>query len=802
MEFTEKVNLEICQKLKDMTFIQYKELSESTISKKNDDWKTDIIGEYTKLNNFLKEILSSKNNHVVKYDFVKGKTFGRLQSQNPSLQRIYKPFRGILCDGITYDLDMINAHPNILINYCKKNSIPCPALTDYIENREECLNEIMEEFDISRDYAKTQYLTCINKQTLTTKINGKKVKSKKFNKFSLECVEIIKSLYEKYKVEYKDYLKSETEEWNYKGKLINLLLCKTENEYLGKAKELLKKKNIEVCTLMFDGCMIYINESYKIETIIKELDTLFKKYNIKWSLKNHNTDLLERINEMVIIKVDTFLGDNIVEVSNHILGGILKNKIYNDIDTTYLYTKDIIIQSNIQSKLYNIVSDNDYYFVEHHNGDKRREVVKASKVYTHIEHIAKTLMMKAPEDKDFLNEVWKYTQFKLFFKNGYYDFNYEENGKKTCKFIEGTHNKTFIKINKNYTTKRNEKKRKILYDKILYPVFSIDDVEKDQEQVKLLEYFLYRMSRVLAGNIEDKVWILLQGLRNCGKGVLSDLLKNAFEGYIKTTNIGNFITKKLNTDTAKTLSWIIDYQFVRLAITQESVSSLSLKEKENIDGNMIKKFCSGGDEMEARKNHQDEYTFKIQSALMICCNDCPDIQPSDAMEFCNEFQMKSKFVDKEKLKDPSNLNTFKYYEKDPIIKSELLNDPEILMEFINIIIEAYNTPKEYPQSIKKDLEENEDEDDYTKLFNIFTITDKTTGKDRDFITNEDLKEILKSNKIPFTIKKCKMLLKTKGVLEDRKDGERGITGIKVKENEPDKEEPKKIKILTKSDLDV
>jgi hypothetical protein len=246
--------------------------------------------------------------------------------------------------------------------------------------------------------------------------------------------------------------------------------------------------------------------------------------------------------------------------------------------------------------------------------------------------------------------------------------------------------------------------------------------------------------------------------------------------------------RKANTDSAKSLSWMIDFQFCRLAITQEMTTDG--KEAEKIDGNMIKKFCSGGDELQARKNHQDEYNFKLQSSLLVCCNDCPEIKPTDAMEFCNNFQMKSKFVDKvDKMDENLKLKTFKYYEKDPLIKSEILNDPLIISEFVNMIFEAYNTERVYPQEILEENEENEDDDDMTKLFNIFTFTDNLTGSGKDFISNDDLKDIIRENKIPFHIKKCKMLLKTKGAIESRLcDGSRGISGIKIKERQQQEDE--------------
>jgi phage/plasmid-associated DNA primase len=152
-----------------------------------------------------------------------------------------------------------------------------------------------------------------------------------------------------------------------------------------------------------------------------------------------------------------------------------------------------------------------------------------------------------------------------------------------------------------------------LYKNILHPIFSIKNKDEDKVRVQFMEYFLYRMSRIMAGHIEDKKWVLLEGLRNSGKGVLTLLLENAFERYVKITNSGNFVYKENTQDEAKKQSWMIDYQFVRLAFTQEITINKQSRTSNKVDGNMIKKFCSGGDSIEARKNHQDEYQFKIQA---------------------------------------------------------------------------------------------------------------------------------------------------------------------------------------------
>ena len=95
-------------------------------------------------------------------------------------------------------------------------------------------------------------------------------------------------------------------------------------------------------------------------------------------------------------------------------------------------------------------------------------------------------------------------------------------------------------------------------------------------------------------------------------------------------------------------------------------------------------------------------------------------------------------------------------------------------EFVNIIIQAYKTKKEYPKEIKEEYENNDEEDDYTKLFSMFTITENKN----DYISNDDLRQI--ANYTPFTLCKCKKLLKSKGAKEgyNNQRTKRGLIGLK------------------------
>ena len=69
---------------------------------------------------------------------------GRYQSTVPlSLQNLSRKIRHTVCDEYLYDIDMKNAHPVLLSDYCAKNDIDAQWLDYYIQNRDKCLKEIM-----------------------------------------------------------------------------------------------------------------------------------------------------------------------------------------------------------------------------------------------------------------------------------------------------------------------------------------------------------------------------------------------------------------------------------------------------------------------------------------------------------------------------------------------------------------------------------------------------------------------------------------------------------------------------------
>ena len=393
----------------------------------------------------------------------------------------------------------------------------------------------------------------------------------------------------------------------------------------------------------------------------------------------------------------------------------------------------------------------------------------------HIEDLTKYLMNNAPVDDGFCNRIWNHTLFKLYFKNGYYDF-------KVGQFMP-TDNETFITIDRDLSFESNPTLRQEIFDKVLDPIFTVSESHSNIGQRKQLrDYFLRKMARIMAGHIEDKEWLAMYGFRDCGKGVITNFLEETFQRYVTTTNAENFMYKPNQGDSAKANSFMVDHIYKRAVIMNEA----PIPEKGTVcfDGNKIKKYCSGGDTLEARKNYQDELKFRVQSTLMFNFNDFPTVKPSDALEKCVHLECVSKFVDAG-YEDSKKLCTIQYYTKDDGIKKLFITRPDVQNEMVLMIIEAYSNGTEYPAELKKATDEDAS-DDTSKLIEAFEFT----GNTEDVVNNKRLKSVGASLGLVFTLKKMKVILMGKGAVEHRTSKERGLKGIKVKrEEESDDEDP-------------
>ena len=192
------------KELEGLTYTEHINLKNGLIIIKNFDKIISALPEKrrVKIQEKLKEFdflltlkkLCKNNSPIVHttYKFSKSLgNYGRLFANSGSLQNLPREFRNAL--GTNYhDLDMKNAHPEILYQYCSKNGIKCDISTKYINNRDEILESI-------EGAGKTMFLKIMN---------GSKIETD--NPFLIKFKEEIKIVHKIYVVSILNYLNLST----------------------------------------------------------------------------------------------------------------------------------------------------------------------------------------------------------------------------------------------------------------------------------------------------------------------------------------------------------------------------------------------------------------------------------------------------------------------------------------------------------------------------------------------------------------------------------------------------------------
>ena len=203
----------------------------------------------------LKKIIKNKSDIIhTKYNFSKTlSTYGRLFPQNPSLACMPREIRNCLAHEKYYDIDMKNAHPTLLSQYCKNNYIRCDILDKYVANRDEILNKICQDSGVDKDEAKQTFLSLLN----GGKGCGWQIPKYK-GTFIYDFKEEIKGIHEAVcRINIEEFKKvSRRKEFNKEGSMMNIVLCKLEHLVLMNAVMFMTEKGYNVDALVFDGFMV------------------------------------------------------------------------------------------------------------------------------------------------------------------------------------------------------------------------------------------------------------------------------------------------------------------------------------------------------------------------------------------------------------------------------------------------------------------------------------------------------------------------------------------------------------------
>ena len=627
------------------------------------------------------KVATIKYNKSSKYPSKIGRWFCKSGVGIQSMPRI---IRHTICDGLYIDLDFKNIHPTILQQICLKNNIECSLLTKYIINRDNLLTDWSNILNFTKDEVKTLYLCALNG-------NNTKYNIPEWNNVLQEFKNIHKAIS---KLPQYNQIAAEVElaeRSNIKAKIVNRILCTIENECLQSFYKALDKKgafnlnindsNYKVCALIFDGIQIPLTESNEnlcspdslnIFSRIIENDT---GYLLEIVRKPFNDKL--NIPEIIDEDDDTddFFVENDGDAAEHIIAkynnlmlncnGIRYVKNNNIWNCDEKYIKSIIYGWIFNTTMKKYTKEPKFIF---YNRDK-------CCINKCIDIIWENWFSFIPNNPTFINNMLLKSKQYLPFLNGVYSIS----EKKLISYEECEVQFT-QQITRDFP-KYDERSFNELMEKVIIPILP------DEEERR---YFFYCLSRALAGHYEDKKWYINRGSRNSGKGVIMKLLENAFKIYVGSFNSGVLVKKTNETnDEAKNLSWIVKLKDKRLILSNEIDEGVVLW------GKMIKKIASGGDTMVGRTNFKDEIEFEPQFTMLLNLNNIKGVNPVDALENCEQFYCKSKFVSKEELIEGQNFLKL----KDDNIKT-IIQQNNIIDAFTIYVLDHYESNKKTPESVK------------------------------------------------------------------------------------------------------
>lgn len=217
----------------------------------------------------LKEYFTKrKKNKMIMYAPISENPCGRHFSKETSLQGMPRVIRHLICKENYIDIDIKNAHPSILLQICNENNYDCSSLKYYIENRDDCLKELIQKTGQSKDSIKASILSIMNggeshdliqeliiKEQCPAWLINFKTQISKIHQQLTDCKN-----YNDIKNRVLRKSKERGLSYNLNGKVVNNIMCMYENIVIKHLEKFCERQGVVIASLQFDGLILEKNE--------------------------------------------------------------------------------------------------------------------------------------------------------------------------------------------------------------------------------------------------------------------------------------------------------------------------------------------------------------------------------------------------------------------------------------------------------------------------------------------------------------------------------------------------------------
>jgi adenylate kinase family enzyme len=173
--------------------------------------------------------------------------FGRLYGTKGSFETLEKECRGTICKDYYHDIDIVNCHPVLLLQFArKKYNVDLPEVDKYVSNRETYLKNVMTENAVNREDAKSAIISVL--------YGGSVNQASYLHELSQEVRGFSKKLFTM--DEYAELGRACKSEKNIYGSFLAFILQTEERHCMLAMKENLESQGFSVDVLCYDGVMI------------------------------------------------------------------------------------------------------------------------------------------------------------------------------------------------------------------------------------------------------------------------------------------------------------------------------------------------------------------------------------------------------------------------------------------------------------------------------------------------------------------------------------------------------------------
>jgi hypothetical protein len=483
------------------------------------------------------------------------------RSYGNGIQGIPTAFRGLICEGVMTDYDMVNCHPSIIRNLCKKHNILCPYLDLYCTDRKKYIDDKQTtKVDILRSMNKKQKL---------------KDPTPFMNTFDTE----MKNIQQQFIFHYPDLLEmaKAKNSKNVEGTFMSYVCMFYENKIID---AIVNHFPADYAVLMFDGFMVY-NETpldvLELSSFIKE------KFNmdIEFVVKPHDTTTIQIPENWVcpLPKEEDKITDQMA--LNQLLcifpqWRYCQGALYVFDESTGMWSDDATVHRAVLMK--------------HAPAPYSCSVKYMNSLLT--------LLPSKCRDDDWLKNNADSSLGKLLFKNGWYDGTFHKDFDSRIVF--------FARIPFDYSPPDLTYMESIAQRFFYAPLNPVDG-----------EYLISAVANALMGN-RKKHMIFGLGDSNGGKSQLSKCILDCVGEYGSVFNSASLCVNYNNADDASKLRvWLLK-RYKRILFSNEIAQSAT------INSTVIKMIASGGqDAIEARTHNQEEQNFVPHFTCFVLANDIP-----------------------------------------------------------------------------------------------------------------------------------------------------------------------------------